>query len=98
MKILCGGCNMFKPRDQFNKSSSTINGLQHYCRRCQRIKHRKWEKDNPELHRATVLRAQKNNKAKTNLRAALWRKKNPEAVRRAHKKWRLKKLASKSSI
>ena len=38
----CSHCGKLKPLEEFNKRSRSKDGLQHYCRECQRAANREW--------------------------------------------------------
>ena len=44
----CSKCRCFKSYDAFSKCSSSKDGLQSYCRECNKQRHHQWRKDNRE--------------------------------------------------
>jgi len=45
---VCGSCKQQKPLADFNKNRSSKDGLQAYCRPCNRAMVLKWQKDHPD--------------------------------------------------
>lgn len=44
-KICPGECGLIKPASEFNRARKSYDGLQHYCKDCQNIRHRKSRTD-----------------------------------------------------
>ena len=53
MKI-CTTCKIEKPKSEFNKKSSNVDGLERYCKQCHRIRNRNHYLDNPEAYKASA--------------------------------------------
>lgn len=52
----CSSCGKRKKVEQFHKHSRTKDGLQSYCKACQKKKKAQWHKDNPERYRNQNLK------------------------------------------
>lgn len=89
----CSHCKLVKPIDQFNKHARYPDGLQLYCRECQkvsssesskrhrehrRIKLTEWRRANPEKYRAQKKRNYARHPEHAKTRAKRWRENNPE--------------------
>lgn len=61
----CSKCEVYKPREAFNKNSKKRDGLQNYCRDCSKARAEDWYRDNTDEHRT---------------RARRWKADNPERV------------------
>ncbi len=52
----CPICDTDKEDSEFNKSSKSKDGLQHYCRGCSNAKRKQWDLEDPERTRGKYLR------------------------------------------
>ena len=52
----CPLCDTNKEDSEFNKSSKSKDGLQHYCRPCSNVKRKQWDLEDPERTRGKYLR------------------------------------------
>lgn len=55
----CGGCGQDVPRTEFNRSSSTRDGLQTICRECNKRKAREYYAKNREQHVKVIVARRK---------------------------------------
>jgi 5-methylcytosine-specific restriction endonuclease McrA len=76
-------CEETDPRE-FSKNRNTSDGLMAYCKPCNSARTLKWQKDNPEKHRAKGTQWAKDNPEK----GAKWAKDNPEKRRAIEKKYK----------
>lgn len=74
----CGKCQETKIEEEFQKSSKSVDGLQGYCRLCQKNYHSEYSKKYKERIRA---------------KSKLWKDSNPEYVERVKDKGKLKRLS-----
>ena len=88
----CSGCNAAKPRTEFNRSKSTPDGLQNYCRDCQARKGVQHREDNVDAIKAYQQAYEASPRGRERQRthyrrhreqriadAAAWNRANPEA-------------------
>lgn len=58
MKV-CNGCRVEKPKSEFNKNLGRKDGLQPWCRDCNKLRSRKYYQDNKEQHVLTIVSRKK---------------------------------------
>ena len=63
MKI-CTLCKQDKPLNEFNKKNSSRDGLQNVCRSCNRVRSKRYYKENHDKHRVAVRERNKILKAR----------------------------------
>jgi hypothetical protein len=54
MEKVCFSCKTSKTLDQFNKKRSTKDGLQPWCRECNRLRSRRYYQEKKEVHLPVV--------------------------------------------
>lgn len=97
MAKCCAACNVQKRDEMFNRSARSTDGLQAYCRECQRAKKaewddanrehvnraaREWKAANPERHREYMRQWHADNPEKDHL----WREANSGIVKAANRR------------
>lgn len=55
----CPDCSITKSRDEYWRCAKASDGLQTYCKPCQRTRNERWMKNNPESRAAIRRRARK---------------------------------------
>lgn len=81
----CSKCLQSKPKDGFNKWSRSKDGLQPWCRECQR------EDRKTEASRARQARYYQANRPRLDLKTKKWVEKNPERRKEIVKKYDYKR-------
>ncbi len=61
MSKVCTKCGADKDESEFNKDRSRKDGLQCWCRECQKPIIQKWDREHPEKNREKVARYKKKN-------------------------------------
>jgi len=56
---MCRNCLLEKSNEEFNKKSSTKDGLRDWCRKCDNEYARMWRKNNPKKHSEINMRSYK---------------------------------------
>ena len=73
----CSKCGRVLPLADFNKRKSSKDGLQYYCKDCQKAMHAEWHDHNKEKKAAYDAEYYQSNKEKIAAYNAEWRAKNP---------------------
>src|SRR5690349_8620752 len=85
----CIRCEMTLPVDAFNKCSANLDGLQRYCRECQRTVKSQWNKEHREHQVAYNNAYYHAHPEKGRETRARWAKNNPMRVREVKKRHKL---------
>ncbi len=94
----CSKCTEFRDLSKFGKDKTRKDGLQVWCKSCQRAyrkanreklsaTNRQWKKDNPEKVKAQGKRSYDHHAEERRAKARQYAKDNPEKVKSASKKW-----------
>ena len=83
----CSRCGETKTVDQFSKRARSKDGLNHWCKDCNKAECSRWYADNGEKARAAMADWRATNFEKKKASDSEWAKKNPEKVRAAKAKW-----------
>jgi hypothetical protein len=70
----CPACHQIKSIDAFGKSKAMPDGVQFYCRECNRASIAEWRKKNPDKERANQQRYYRKHKVVYAERRKLWRR------------------------
>ena len=87
MRKICTKCKESKELTEFFKQKSAKDGVQHYCKICDRANNRDWIKDNPKRKKEANDKWRKTNPEKMKELVAKWVKNNPERVKENVAKW-----------
>lgn len=77
-----------QPLENFYPNKICKDGLDYYCKKCEKRRGRKWQKENPERHRESVKKCYRKNKESYKKRARNRYEKNPEKARERTRRWR----------
>jgi hypothetical protein len=78
---VCSRCKVEKPHEDFRRNSSAHDGLQAYCKTCQREKFLEWHQAHPGQAAAKSAEYRKKNPEKSRAATAKWTKNHPEAIK-----------------
>lgn len=84
----CSKCEKRKSLSEFYKEKNSYDGLQKYCKNCQKEYQRKWNCQNKEKRRAYSWKWRRNNKEKHRAISNRWYKNNKKKKAKYLKKWR----------
>ena len=101
----CSKCGLIKPVNEFTIRRSNLDGLDFYCRVCNKLAQSRYYEANVEklrarskefrdLHPETVMAYRKSHRERDRITARAWRKANPEKIYIQEKRRREKKLST----
>lgn len=73
----CNNCHSEKPLSEFNSKKNSKDGLQPWCRECNKQRSRQYYADNRESHKKTILKRKHENYRKIRDRILEFKKSNP---------------------
>ena len=85
---LCGKCQIEKPVVEFNKYKKNPDGLQAYCRQCNKQYHSKWYQTNKEHVDSKRTKHRKENPEQETQIRRKWEEKNREKRNQQHRDYR----------
>ena len=80
MGIYCSKCSAEKPKEEFNRSSSTVTGYSRYCRLCWNEMQKQWRDKHPDQMKTFRKNEYAKNKSVYMERAKKWLNEHPEYV------------------
>ena len=83
----CTKCQETKELTEFYKDKISKDGLQYYCKICDRANTRDWINDNPKRVKESRAKWYRNNPELAKENVAKWIKDNPKRVKEARAKW-----------
>lgn len=86
----CPGCGSTKDSAEFSRDSTAKNGLQTYCKECQRERCKSWYSRNRERVRAVGKEWRSKNRSTVLKNKKLYRQRHPDRVKQQHTEWRAK--------
>lgn len=87
----CSCCKSLKSLDEFNKSRSSKDGKQSYCKLCQRSKTKEFYFTNRDKRLLQRKQWRESNRDKDNASFQRWKKKNPKSYDNSWKKYNSKR-------
>jgi hypothetical protein len=112
MKV-CAACKLEKPAEDFYKKKSSKDGLNCYCKQCDREKvkewnaanpeksrehKRKWDRENMDMKIATSNEWRSNNRERVRELTAARYAKNPEVFRERNRKWKSENPENRTAL